>query len=191
MMVRKKRKTKTEVEPAPATEAGADAPLTAAELDDLSTHDGPTVGPASDDVAAQDVGAGLEPEPEVEAGASNGQALAIPWGDVLRPVLTQCSGLLETRAPLWCMTAQEIDGLSMAWGSVLDKYVPDASMGPEALALLATVAYVLPRYLTLADSGAAVEERTSKGEEVGCADCGETFPSEFEWENHSCPASRG
>lgn len=171
-----------------------DDPLTASELNELSRHDGPTVGPSEPDVAASAV---LDEDSSPIGGngavlPNVGDGLA-PWSAMLLPLLKQVSGMLERTRPRWAMSDMESRSLAIAWGAVLDKY-KIAPAGLEVTALAVTFAYAMPRYL--ADEDERLQRRRQPdsepdidGRAITCVDCGAGFESDADYMDHPCPAS--
>lgn len=103
-------------------------------------------------------GQGEQAEPEPAGPAT---------GEIIAPILQITFGLIASRRGAhWALTDQEAIEAGNAYGAVMDKYFPDAPMGPEVTAVIVTLAIVGPRVGEDKRKAAAAEkEGGQSGEE--------------------------
>ena len=87
--------------------------------------------------------------------------------DILAPMLQITFGLLAAkRGPHWKLSDLEAVEAARAYGDVIDKYWPDAAIGPEAAAVLVTLAVFGPRVM----QDKKLEAEKAKQEKPGADD---------------------
>ena len=129
------------------------------ELDQLAAEG------ATEDVAGEYIPGSDRPEPQKQEQQQHSTA------DVLAPVLQITFGLIASRrGQHWALNDGEAKEAAEAYGSVIDKYFPETTTGPELTAVIVTLAIVGPRLgqdKVVAARKAQAEQEAEKKEQGG------------------------